>query len=162
MYGAVEADQLGNTMPIRPELRHFYETPEYKAARKRLIKRSGNLCERCRKPNGKLVWVRSTKQEGQCWSLHLSKQKWTYCLLGVFGDVLQLRAIKDLKRSRQLRRIRVVLCAAHLDHNPANNDDENIWFLCQWCHLHHDRPHHKETRMDRKDRGRPLLLQASA
>ena len=41
-------------MPIRPELRHFYRTPEYKAARAACRDRAGDKCEQCGKPNGQI------------------------------------------------------------------------------------------------------------
>lgn len=53
--------------------------------------------------------------------------------------------------------VRVVLTVAHLDHNPANMEDDNLMALCQWCHLHLDFDHHRETRQTRKDAARPLL-----
>ena len=59
------------------------------------------------------------------------------------------------------RKIRVKLTIAHADHNPANMDDLNLRCWCTWCHLHHDQPHHKETRCHRKDAARPILRDAS-
>ena len=41
---------------------------------------------------------------------------------------------------------RVVLAAAHLDHDPGNNRLRNLRGLCQRCHLIHDRPHHLAQR----------------
>ncbi len=41
---------------------------------------------------------------------------------------------------------RVVLAAAHLDHDPTNNRLRNLRSLCQRCHLIHDRPHHLAQR----------------
>jgi hypothetical protein len=35
--------------------------------------------------------------------------------------------------------------------HPANLDDLNLRSWCTWCHLHHDQPHHKETRCHRKE-----------
>lgn len=32
-------------MPIRPDLRHFYNTPEYHQARERIVARAKNRCE---------------------------------------------------------------------------------------------------------------------
>jgi hypothetical protein len=46
----------------------------------------------------------------------------------------------------RLRTTRVVLAAAHLDHDPANNRLRNLRGLCQRCHLTHDRPHHLAQR----------------
>lgn len=40
---------------------------------------------------------------------------------------------------------RVVLTVAHLDHQPENNAPENLRVLCQRCHLHHDRAHHRQN-----------------
>ena len=34
----------------------------------------------------------------------------------------------------------VVLTVAHLDHNPANNADDNLAALCQLCHNRYDAP----------------------
>ena len=40
-------------MPIRPELRSFYSTPEYKARRHRIVvERDGNRCKRCGREQG--------------------------------------------------------------------------------------------------------------
>ncbi len=38
-----------------------------------------------------------------------------------------------------------VLTVAHLDHTPENVDDSNLRAMCQGCHLHYDRDHHRET-----------------
>jgi hypothetical protein len=46
----------------------------------------------------------------------------------------------------QTRQTRVVLAAAHLDHNPRNNRVRNLRSLCQRCHMIHDRPHHLAQR----------------
>ena len=45
-----------------------------------------------------------------------------------------------------IRNTRVVLAAAHLDHNPGNNRLRNLKSLCQRCHMIHDRPHHLAQR----------------
>jgi len=39
---------------------------------------------------------------------------------------------------------RVVLTIAHLDHNLAHSDDENLRALCQKCHLTYDAKEHAE------------------
>jgi len=46
----------------------------------------------------------------------------------------------------ELRQTRVVLAAAHLDHDPRNNRQRNLKSLCQRCHMIHDRPHHLAQR----------------
>ena len=52
----------------------------------------------------------------------------------------------DIEEATRIRHTRVVLAAAHLDHNPANNRPRNLKSLCQRCHLIHDRPHHLAQR----------------
>ena len=37
---------------------------------------------------------------------------------------------------------RVILTVAHLDHDPANCDDDNLVALCQRCHLGYDAEEH--------------------
>lgn len=37
---------------------------------------------------------------------------------------------------------RVVLTIAHMDHEPAHCDDDNLKALCQRCHLTYDAEHH--------------------
>ena len=41
---------------------------------------------------------------------------------------------------------RVVLAAAHLDHDPRNNRLRNLRALCQRCHMLHDRAWHRVQR----------------
>lgn len=40
---------------------------------------------------------------------------------------------------------KVVLTTAHLDHVPEHCDPANLRAMCQGCHLHLDRDHHRET-----------------
>lgn len=44
------------------------------------------------------------------------------------------------------RTTRVVLAAAHRDHNPRHNRARNLEALCQRCHLQHDRLQHRWQR----------------
>lgn len=39
----------------------------------------------------------------------------------------------------------VVLTVAHLNHTPEDCRDENLRAMCQGCHLHYDRAHHRQT-----------------
>jgi hypothetical protein len=45
-----------------------------------------------------------------------------------------------------MRQTRIILAAAHLDHNPAKNRLGNLRSFCRRCHLIHDRPHHPARR----------------
>jgi hypothetical protein len=149
-------------MPIRPELRHFYRGPGYRQTRARIVKRAHNRCEQCGKPNRRRVWVCGTGG-GQYWTLVKGAlvQRWHYCFAGCAGKDSACGNFRlDAKGWKQARRIRVVCTMAHLNHTPGDDRDENLKFLCQWCHLNYDRLHHKETRTQRKDAARPLLKEA--
>ena len=127
-------------MPIRKEFRHFYDGPEWKRTRTRILKRAGNRCEICGRPNRRLVLVTLA---GEWWDQAES------CWRDKRGQPCE-PAIKGLAR-----RVRVVLQCAHLNHNPA--DDSNLATLCGRCHLNFDRTYHADVRKQRKDRDRPLL-----
>ena len=47
----------------------------------------------------------------------------------------------------QVRTTRVVLAAAHRDHDTANNATRNLAAFCQRCHMLHDRPEHQAAAM---------------
>ena len=44
----------------------------------------------------------------------------------------------------------VILTVAHLDHNPANNADDNLKALCQKCHNTYDAPKRAANRKHRQ------------
>lgn len=49
---------------------------------------------------------------------------------------------------------RTILSTAHLNHDPADNREENLACLCARCHLRYDLPHHvsnaKATRQSKR------------
>ena len=138
-------------VPIAKEFRHFYGRQWQEVTRPRILKRARNKCEECGKPNRQKVWVFSAFNR-QFWR-RTRKECWINC---------RTRALTLIAPPREQRRIRVVLTIAHLNHTPGDDRDENLKALCQWCHLHHDKEHHAETRAKRKDAARPLLQQMIA
>ena len=71
-----------------------------------------------------------------------------------------------VERPGKATRTRIVLTVAHLDHQPENNDPENLRALCQKCHLRYDHDHHqrnaRETRRQKVEAIQPSLkLEAS-
>ncbi len=147
-------------MPIRKDLLPLYKTPEYKAARDRIVERAGNCCEQCKKPNGQTVetvsFVNFAKQPFMLWR-SVGSTWWCWHSGKYSGGRATDNFFDGASWRKDVRSIRVVLTLAHLDHNPTNNADSNLKFLCQWCHLNYDKIHHRETRSTRKDSGRPLL-----
>ena len=121
-------------MPIKPELRWFYPSNWPDISRRVRFERAGGLCEGCRRPHGQIVQClpdgRWFDSDVQTWRTnHGRPARWP-----------------DLMEAIHLRQTRVVLAAAHLDHNPRNNRMRNLKCLCQRCHLIHDRSHHMARR----------------
>lgn len=153
-------------MPIPREFRHFYLTPAYLEAKRLVRLRSGGLCEECKKPLGQWIRTRTSRIDRDpieepprmIWRPHDSltwrnESGWPV-KAEEFDEILEkVGPIRDLK---------VQLHCAHLNHVPGDDRLENLRYWCNWHHFMHDRPHHELTRSIRKDRGRPLLVEASA
>lgn len=142
-------------MPIRADLRHYYEGPEWEAIRERILKRARNRCECCRIPNYAIVGrFRRFPGIGVIPGTRLAYAP------GRTPERLNEQQIQNFGLPDRL--IRIGLGIAHLDHDPSNNADENLRALCQGCHLNHDRKQHtanaRESRQTRKDQERPLLV----
>lgn len=119
-------------MPIRPELRWLYPIDWTELSRVIRFERAKGRCETCGRPHGRLI-------------SHLGDGRWfdpdTECWRDGQGMAIDWIGFPDY--GGQLRRTRVVLATAHLDHNPSNNRTKNLRALCQRCHLLHDRPEHR-------------------
>lgn len=121
--------------------------PDWKTEiRPRILKRAEGRCERCgvlnlaigeRDPDGSFIYAGGN----------------------LFWDDMQYRtSYQTAKQALDAERdaweisgregkkpIMIVLTIAHLDHDTANNADDNLLALCQRCHLHHDREHHMQN-----------------
>jgi hypothetical protein len=124
----------GVEMPIRPELRELYPRDWVEISRKIRFERAGGVCQGCGRPHGLTV---------RC----LPDGRWfdTACQTWRNGRGRPTRW-PDLVETALIRHTRVVLAAAHLDHDPRNNRLRNLRSLCQRCHMIHDRPHHLAQR----------------
>jgi hypothetical protein len=148
-------------MPIRKDLRHFYIGKEYEETRSRIMQRAKDRCEQCAKRNheevetvsGVLVFSTRERRSFMFWR-SFGGASWR----DETGAAFPFSAMRDTDSARV---IRVVLTMAHLDHNPAHRDDDNLKMLCQWCHLNWDKLHHRETRCNRKDARRPILTEVA-
>src|SRR5437016_2332207 len=101
-------------MPIRKELRHLYTGPEWKRTRAQILKRAGNRCEFCGRPNRKLVLV---TLGGEWWDEAAG------CWRDKHGQPCE-PAIKGLAR-----RVRVILQCAHLNHSRPFASGGPLWPL---------------------------------
>ncbi|MGH7046485.1 MAG: hypothetical protein ACREE2_08865 [Stellaceae bacterium] len=121
-------------MPIKPEMRGLYPHEWPQISRKVRFERAGGICQGCGRPHGLTV---------RC----LPDGRWfdATCCTWRNGRGRPARW-PDLVENAQIRQTRVVLAAAHLDHDPRNNRLRNLKSLCQRCHIIHDRPHHRAQR----------------
>jgi hypothetical protein len=129
-------------MPIRAEQKALYPK-DWKAISQRIREREENKCKTCKAPNGQVVWrsadgTRYMLEEGQVFS-------------AADGEFLGMCKGSEYNGGNM---VKIVLTVAHLDHDPANNADDNLAALCQKCHLAYDAEHHKananKTRRGRK------------
>jgi hypothetical protein len=121
-------------MPIKPEMRGLYPHDWPEISRKVRFDRAAGVCQGCGRPHGVKVrclpdgrWFdagRSTWRNGRG-----RPARWP-----------------DLVDQARIRHTRVILAAAHLDHDPRNNRLRNLRSLCQRCHMIHDRLHHLAQR----------------
>lgn len=121
-------------MPIRPALRFLYPIDWPQLSRWVRFARAAGRCEACRRPHGALI---------AC----LADGRWFEDGEGAWRDGRGRRTrLPEPAALRRVRLTRVVLSAAHLDHDPTHNAPGNLRSLCQRCHLLHDRPHHLAQR----------------
>lgn len=133
-------------MPIKPENRHHYRTPEFKMSRGLTLLRARNRCEFCDAPNHKVIvregeyWFDYDMTDS--WRTQFPKDKTAYVIVTENGT----RFIRKIGPNGKHKSVLVILTVAHLDHDPTNNDLDNLRALCQRCHNRHDIPHRKQTR----------------
>ena len=121
-------------LPIRPELRPFYPANWKTLSEEIRFERAGGRCQGCKRPHGATV---DCLPDGRWFDA--SREIW----LDGRGRAARL---PDLLEPIPRRSTRVILAAAHLDHDPRNNRRRNLRALCQRCHLKHDQPHHLRRR----------------
>lgn len=117
-------------MPIRGEFRALYPADWRELSRRVRFDRAGGACQRCGRPHGMTLRClpdgRWFDPKRQTWRDRRGRPaRWP-----------------DLEEMTRQYTTRVVLAAAHLDHDPTNNRLGNLKSLCQRCHLLQDRSYH--------------------
>jgi 5-methylcytosine-specific restriction endonuclease McrA len=110
-------------MPIRSENRHYYKTPELKAAKEQVKLRANGVCEQCGVPNKAIIVC----------CPHNNWATMEQLIDGKFYCCNYFPGVDDTT-------VKIVLTVAHIDQNPANNALENLKHLCQRCHNRLDMP----------------------
>ena len=121
-------------MPIHPALKNYYAGDWRLLSDAIRFGRAGGRCEACDRPHRTLIYAladgRWFDPQGQVWrDRH-----------GAPGQGPQP------DDAASMRRVRVVIATAHLDHDPTNRDPANLRALCQRCHLRHDLAAHLRQR----------------
>ena len=119
-----------SAVPIRAELRPLYPPHWPELSRRVRFERAGGECERCGRPHGAILKV-------------LPDGRWFDPRGGTWRD-RRGRAARwpDLEELARQRTTRVILAAAHMNHDPARSGQRNLRAWCQRCHLAHDRAWH--------------------
>lgn len=99
---------------------------DWKARRRRILKRAGYRCERCGVQNYSII-QRLEEEE--------------YLVVGRGKDFQDARRIRNIHIDEKPRPIIIILTLSHLDHDEWNEEvkDERLAALCQRCHFQHDR-----------------------
>ena len=123
-------------MPIRPQLKWLYPIDWPQLSVLIRFKRAKGRCENCGRPHGTSV---QHLRDGRWWDQF--EQTWRN------GQGRAVRsAPPPIRDDPSVHVTRVVLAAAHLDHDPTNNRLRNLKALCQRCHMLHDRDEHHRRR----------------
>ena len=121
-------------MPIHPALKDHYAGDWRLLSDAIRFARAGGRCEACDRPHRRLIYV-------------LADGRWFDPRRQVWRDGRgELAPEPRPGDAASLRRVRVVIATAHLDHDPANRDPANLRALCQRCHLRHDLAAHLRQR----------------
>lgn len=121
-------------MPIRHELRALYPPYWHRLSAAVRFGRAGGRCERCGRPHKAIV---RCLPDGRWFDIH--SHAWR-------DGRNRLARWPDLLETAQTRTTRVILAAAHLNHDPTDNRLRNLHAFCQRCHMMHDREHHRAQR----------------
>ena len=97
----------------------------------RILERAGHQCEKCGLANYQEVWSIPLRvcEEGK----YKIRRFW----ITSEGDYIRM---KPFSLGGDIKKVRVVLTIAHLDHDETNHDveDERLKAWCQSCHLNYD------------------------
>ena len=129
-----ESGLVRSLMPIRRALRPLYPPHWREISAQVRFERAGGRCDRCGRPHLATLRV-------------LPDGRWYDESGGTWRDGRRRPARwPDLLEAPRTRTTRVILAAAHLNHDPTDNRLRNLHALCQRCHLLHDRPYHLAQR----------------
>lgn len=108
--------------------------PDWKETVERIRKRSGDKCEICGLKNHSFIWsvpffIREVINN------HTARYRLRRVWFRHKGD-----AIRENGGDEGIKKVKVILTVAHLDHDETNHkvSDDRLLHLCQACHLRYD------------------------
>lgn len=130
--------------PIRPEQKALYPD-DWDEIRFAILVRAGNRCEWCLKPNGVTLAASDAAwfESARVWGARAAGAPVE--VPGLLGTWRGPKGERVEAPAGPVKRVRVVLTIAHLDHDPTNNRYDNLRALCQRCHLGYDVDLHKKN-----------------
>lgn len=117
-------------MPIKPENLALYPA-DWPAIRARILTRARHVCEH--------PGCRARHREVGYWL----GDRWVRMPTALRDAGFKRGDVVACDDGTSLKLIMIVLTIAHLDHVPANCDDDNLRAWCQRHHLRYDAAHHK-------------------
>ena len=113
---------LKSSMPIRPQYKWFYPIDWPLLSAMIRFERAKGRCQRCGRPHGREI-------------RHLGDGRWWDEDERTWRNGRGRRLARRVGDDIAIRSTRIVLAAAHLDHDPTNNRLRNLKALCQRCHM---------------------------
>ncbi len=125
-------------MPIRRQYKWLYPIDWQQISTSIRFGRAKGRCEQCGRPHGRLVFHLG---DGRWWDV--DAKTWRN---GKGRALSRLSSLAPAPEGEAIKTTKVVLAAAHLDHDPGNNRPRNLKAFCQRCHMLHDRAEHQRRR----------------
>lgn len=121
-------------------------SPEWLAIRNAILHREVNACQRCRLPNRR--WIARGIGEDKGTFMYRDEEVIVagrdgdvvgFSYLGVYLEDTGVYIDEGMEPFFEFEKtIQIILTIAHLDHDPRNNDPDNLAALCQLHHCRYD------------------------
>jgi 5-methylcytosine-specific restriction endonuclease McrA len=124
-------------MPIRPENKKLYPD-NWNGIRQDILVRAKNKCEFCGAPN----YYHAVRYDG--------KAEYFYDIADAVDCLCRLEHLFPELQTMKIPKI--ILTIAHLDHDPTNNNYNNLKALCQKCHNNYDMKNRIKNRIENREK----------
>ena len=134
----------------------------WKETRERILRRATHptlsvpACEKCGALDGQFLYsvTADLKRNGK----YVKRKIW----FSVVSDAMRFAGVDEYYGNEHIvKKVRVVLTIAHLDHDEENHDvtDDRLMAMCQYCHLVYDAPEKYRRSVEKwKKSGKPCHI----